>query len=304
MRPRGRRVEGEIHLSSDRSSTDLRVGQTGRVGHRQRDPVAGVAAEVVTGRRDRERAALHAGDRGARVDVAFVQEVDVPGEGAGGKRPVVGVGAVPAERDDVTGTKKLPSCGDRMVAVGGLPTLIVSGVESVVFDAVGDREPRRVLARLRVRVARVGGRRGRAVAERPGVGERLALGIRRARAREVDGKRRRPGGRVGRRDRDRRLVAAQVADPADLADAEGAADVGVAEVDVVQRAVGPLREVHDVAVRAVERAVERLEVEDAGDVPAGVERQPLDPVLRVVGEEVAALVASSGTASRGRRTRR
>ena len=29
---------------------------------------------------------------------------------------------------------------------------------------------------------------------------------------------------------------------------------------------------------------------DAGDVAAGVERQPLDPVLRVVGEEVAALV--------------
>ena len=55
------------------------------------------------------------------------------------------------------------------------------------------------------------------------------------------------------RDRDRRLVAARIADPADLADAERAADVGVAEIDVVERSVGPFRQIHDVAVGAVGR---------------------------------------------------
>ena len=73
--------------------------------------------------------------------------------------------------------------------------------------------------------------------------------------------RRGPGRRVGRRDRDRRLVRLHVPDPADLADAERAADVGVAEVDVVQRAVRALGQVDDVAVRAVGGAVGGLEVE-------------------------------------------
>ena len=83
-----------------------------------------------------------------------------------------------------------------------------------------------------------------------------------------------------------------VADAADLADAERAADVGVAEVDVVEGALGALGQIHDIAVGPVDRSVGRLEIEDAVDIAVGVEGQALDPVLRVVGEEVAALVAA------------
>ena len=160
-------------------------------------------------------------------------------------------------------------------------------------DAVRDRQPRLIGAGRGVGVRRIGRGRRRAVAESPRVGERLALGIGGAGAREIDRERRRAlpwvsrrpattGGRFG----------LHVADAADLADAECAADVRVAEVDVVERAVGALGQIHDVAVGPVDRAVGRLEIEDAGDVAVGIERQALDPVLRVVGEEVAALVAA------------
>ena len=44
-------------------------------------------------------------------------------------------GSVPSPENEITSpaTKNVPSTGDRIVAVGGLPTLIVSGVASVVF---------------------------------------------------------------------------------------------------------------------------------------------------------------------------
>ena len=85
------RVEGEIDLARiDRSPTASPSAR--RVGDRQGDPVARVAAEVVPDGRDREAAALDARDRSPGMDVAVVEEVDVPGEGAGGQRAVVGVG--------------------------------------------------------------------------------------------------------------------------------------------------------------------------------------------------------------------
>ena len=44
-------------------------------------------------------------------------------------------GSVPFPENEMTSpaTKKMPSCGDSMVAVGGLPTLIEIGVEIVVL---------------------------------------------------------------------------------------------------------------------------------------------------------------------------
>ena len=52
----------------------------------------------------------HAGDGSARVHVAFVEEVDVPGIGAGGQRAVLGVGRGPAEGDDIAGLEQsIPS---------------------------------------------------------------------------------------------------------------------------------------------------------------------------------------------------
>ena len=89
--PARRRVEGEIDLLRE-DGHRLRRLQPARVGDRERDAIAGVAAEIVPGGRDRERAARHAGDRRAGMHVAFVQEVDVPGVGAGGQRAVLGVG--------------------------------------------------------------------------------------------------------------------------------------------------------------------------------------------------------------------
>ncbi len=65
-----------------------------------------------------------------------------------------------------------------------------------------------------------------------------------------------------------------------------------AEVDVVERAFGSLGQIHDVAVWPVSGSVGGLEIEHAVDVAVRIERQTLDPVLRVVGEEVASLVAA------------
>ncbi len=44
-------------------------------------------------------------------------------------------GSVPSPLNEITSParKVLPSCGVRIVAVGGLPTVIVSGVDSVVL---------------------------------------------------------------------------------------------------------------------------------------------------------------------------
>ena len=67
---------------------DRLVVQPVGIGDRQRDPIPRVAAEVVPGRRDREGAA-RAGGRRAGVDMAFVQEVDVPDVGARGQHAVV-----------------------------------------------------------------------------------------------------------------------------------------------------------------------------------------------------------------------
>ena len=80
--------------------------------------------------------------------------------------------------------------------------------------------------------------------------------------------------------------------------------VRVAQVRVVQGAVRSLRQVDDVAVRAVHRAVGGLEVEGAADGAVGVQREPADPVLGVVGVEVGAAVGGREHACRGRRSRR
>ena len=159
-------------------------------------------------------------------------------------------------------------------------------------DAVGDREPRRVLAGLRRRCAS-GWRRSRSRRRRRST-RRSAAGPRDRWSRRS---RRSPSSGAGPEVGLAEAAATgawldDVADAADLADAERAADVRVAEVDVVERAVGAFGQIDDVAVRPIDRAVGRLEVEDAADVSAGVERQAPDPVLRVVGEEVAALVAA------------
>ena len=65
-----------------------------------------------------------------------------------------------------------------------------------------------------------------------------------------------------------------------------------AQVDVVEGAFGALGQIHDVAGRPVGRSVGGLEIEDAVDIAVGIKRQALDRVLRVVAEEVAALVGA------------
>src|SRR5215218_2804414 len=80
----------------------------------------------------------------------------------------------------------------------------------------------------------------------------------------------------------------QILDAADLADPERARDVGVPEVDVVERPVGSFGQVHDVTGRLGRAPADRLEVVDAGDVSVRIERETLDPVLDVVGKEVVA----------------
>ena len=116
----------------------------------------------------------------------------------------------PLNGDHVPGAEEVPSCGDRMVAVGGLPTLIDTGVESVVFT------PSETVSRAVywpgcvVRVARVRRRRRAAVAERPGVGERLPSGIRRAALEKLTASGAGPAVGFAAATRHRRPVAAQM----------------------------------------------------------------------------------------------
>jgi len=56
------------------------------------------------------------------MDVSLMEEVDVPGERAGGKRAVLRVGRASTERDDVPRRgKRMPSAGEAMVATGAFP---------------------------------------------------------------------------------------------------------------------------------------------------------------------------------------
>ena len=185
-----------------------------------------------------------------------------------GSAAVVGVGAVAADtrsrRRPGTGCRR---SGDEIVAVGDAAGADRDRRGERGVDAVGDSEPRLIGARGRVGVRRVGRGRGGPVAERST--SRSAAGprdrtSRRSRTPRSSG----VGPEVGFADarHDRRLVRLHVLDPAQLAHAEGAADVGIPEVEVVEGAVGSLGEVDDVAVGAVRGAVGGLEVERAGDV--------------------------------------
>ena len=124
------------------------VGQTVRVRDGERDPVAGVAAEVVTAGRDRERAALDAADRSPGVSVALVQEVDPPGEGAGRQRPVVRVGAVPRIGDHVTRDEEAAVLRRQDRRRRRAADADRDGCRKGRVHAVRDREPRRVLTGL------------------------------------------------------------------------------------------------------------------------------------------------------------
>ena len=157
-----------------------------------------------------------------------------------GNVAVLGIGAGAAERDHVARLEE-DAVGRRHDRRGRW-----------VADADRDRRRRRRVRRRPRRSAarctdrwRVGVRRGsppstsccRRTSHEYVSG--LAFGVARPCAGEVDGRAAAARTWDWRRPRRRRLVRRDVPDPADLAHAECAADVGVAEVDVVQRAVGP-----------------------------------------------------------------
>ena len=85
--------------------------QPAGIRDREHDAVSREAAEIVPAGRDRERAAGYAGDGSTRMNVAFVEEVDVPGIGTRRQRAVFGVSRGPAEGDDIARSE------DRAVAV-------------------------------------------------------------------------------------------------------------------------------------------------------------------------------------------
>ena len=95
--PGGHCRESEIDLLGRRSQSLSTAGR--RVGDREGDPIPGEAAEIMPGGRDRERAARHAGDGSARMNMSLVQEVDLPGVGARGQRAVLRVGRGATEGD-------------------------------------------------------------------------------------------------------------------------------------------------------------------------------------------------------------
>ena len=110
-------------------------------------------------------------------------------------------GSVPSPLYEITSPARncAPSFGEEIVAVGRLPTLDRDRRGGRGVDAVGDGQPRLIVAGGGVGVRGVRGARGGPVAEVPRVGEGLALGIGGPSARERDRERRGPRGRRGRR---------------------------------------------------------------------------------------------------------
>ena len=67
------------------------------------------------------------------MHVVVVQEVDVPGEGAGRQGAVLRIRGATSVRDHVAGAEGGAIGWRSIVALGTLPTLIVSGVEIELF---------------------------------------------------------------------------------------------------------------------------------------------------------------------------
>ena len=109
---------------------------------------------------------------------------------------------------------------------------------------------------------------------------------------EVDRKRRRAFRRCRGCDGHRRQIGFYIADTAEFAHTERAADIRIAKVEIVECSLGTFGQIDDVAIRTVDGAVKRLEVKDASHITGGVERQAANPILRVVGKEVASLEAA------------
>ena len=132
----GRRAEREIHLARE-DQHGARVAQTGRVGNRERDPVAGVAAESGGRSSDRERAALDAANRSSGWTWLSWRKSIVQVYAEAGSVPSSGSLASPLNEMTSPPRNTAPSLGARIVAVGGPPfaTLTGTGAESVELPA-------------------------------------------------------------------------------------------------------------------------------------------------------------------------
>ena len=124
-------VEGQIHFvwgDCDRRG----VGKARRVRHRQNDLVARKALEVMPARRNLERSGLGIREWSAGgVYVRVVAKQDRPRECARRQCAVFRIARVPRVGDQLARLKEMSVRGVRIVAVGGLPTRIVTSSETV-----------------------------------------------------------------------------------------------------------------------------------------------------------------------------
>ena len=135
--------------------------------------------------------------------------------------------------------KLTPSWGVRIVAVGAPPTLIVIGAASTVLTP-SETESLAVYWPAWVYTCDgFGGGRRSAVAERPRIGEWPPSGSADPALEKFTVSGFGPARGVGRALGDRRLIRIRVPNPADLAHAELPSGVVEADVDVVERSIGP-----------------------------------------------------------------
>ena len=205
-----------------------------------------------------------------------------------GQAPIFTVVRVAAECDHLAGTKC--SASDRRIDDHRRRVAHHDGewCRHRGVRAIRDGQAHGVAPGLRVSVfwIRVGG--CRAVAERPAEGDAAALGIRGTSARKAYDQGRLPGRDGCRGDGRRRLIGG--ADVADAPDHRPIIIRVMAEIGVVKSAIRPLCEPRRIAVVAIQSAVSRFEVHHGADVAVRVERQPTNPVLRVICKKVASKI--------------
>ena len=217
-------------------------------------------------------------------------EDDSPRERAVRERAILGVGSVARDRYLVARPEDGSVTWREYLADGRTADCNCQRLERRI-DTIRHGQSCRVLTARQIRMSRVCLGGARAVSEGPAIAQRASLGVNGSGAREAHGQRRWALHRICRHDDSGRLVSsADVPDSPKRSSIERASCLVETQIEVVERAVGPLLQLDRVPyLRTVKGSIDRLKVKTSGDSRSRrVQRYSLDPVLRIISKEVVA----------------